>query len=147
MTEPRMKSHRRIPIQAHHCYVAMAALLLSVLFQLCLPHDSAASEPVSARYLGVSGDTVRLRLTISSPAPQNMILEQYLPPGAQLVSASPSARQIRNSSVVKWLFKHISAGSIDVSMQVTPPSAARNVSGTLRYRLPGGEMRELRISR
>ncbi len=147
MTERTMKLHRRIPVQVHHGHIAIAAVLLLFFTLLCCPPASVASEPVSARYLGVSGDTVRLRLTISEPAPQSLILEQYLPPGAQLVSASPSARQVRNSSVVKWLFKHISAGSIDVSMQVAPPSAARSVSGTLRYRLPDGGMRELRITR
>lgn len=105
-----------------------------------------AAEPVSARYLGVSGNTVRLRLTIGSPAPQNIILEQYLPSGAKLVTAAPPARQARNSGVVKWLFKRVSPGSIDVSMQVMPPAAARNVSGTLRYRLPeSGKMREVPI--
>lgn len=106
-----------------------------------------AADPVNASYLSVSGDTVRLRLIIGSPAPQSLILEQYLPPGATMIGSSPSARQVRNSGVVKWLFKGISPGTIDVSMRVNPASAARSVGGTLRYRMPGdGEMRELRIS-
>jgi len=131
----------------HHPAITAAIFIVTLLSMgLFPPQECRAAEPVSARYLGVSGDTVRLRLTISSPAPQNIILEQYLPAGAKLVTAAPPARQARNSGVVKWLFKRVSPGAIDVSMQVMPPAAARNVSGTLRYRLPeSGKMREVPI--
>jgi len=147
-----MKASRpAIPaISLSHLY--RNAVLIVILFvsftTLIIPDDiAAAAEPVSARYLGVSGDTVRLRITIGSPSPQNMILEQYLPPGAQMVGSSPSARQVRNSGVVKWLFKNVSPGNIEVSMRVSPPAAARNIGGILRYRMPGGgKMQEVRIS-
>lgn len=127
---------------------AVLVLTLLTFVTLISAYGAAlAAEPVSASYLGVSGDTVRLRVTIGSPAPQNLILEQYLPPGAQMIGSSPSARQVKNSGVVKWLFKNISPGNIDVSMRVSPPAAAKNVGGTIRYRMPGGgKMQELRIS-
>lgn len=133
----------------HLCRSMVLVISLGIAFTMLSGAVRAvlASEPVSARYLGVTGDTVRLRVTIGSPAPQSLILEQYLPPGAQMVGSSPSARQVRNSSVVKWLFKNVTPGDIDVTMRVSPPAAAKNVGGSLRYRMPGGgEMQELRIS-
>jgi len=137
-------------ISLSHLYrnAVLIVILIVSFTSLIIPDGIAsAAEPVSARYLGVSGDTVRLRITIGSPSPQNMILEQYLPPGAQMVGSSPSARQVRNSGVVKWLFKNVSPGNIEVSMRVSPPAAAKNIGGTLRYRMPGGgKMQELRIS-
>ena len=119
-------------------------LLLVIL--IVSPSPVTASG-VEARYLSSSGETVHLRITISEPAPQSLILEQYLPPGAKLVAASPPARQLRNSGVVKWLFKRVSPGSLDITMRVEPASAARTISGTIRYRLPGAGMEEQRISR
>jgi hypothetical protein len=49
--------------------------------------------------------------------------------------------------VVKWLFKGVAPGNIDVFMRVSPASAASGVNGMLLYRMPGGgDMTELRIS-
>lgn len=103
----RSLAHRACIRQLHACVVFAGYLLVALLL---LPVTGIAQESVSARYLGVSGDTVRLRLTIGSPAPQSLILEQYLPPGAKAVATSPSARQAGNSGVVKWLFKGVSPG-------------------------------------
>lgn len=141
----------RITRRLHHTNrPAQSWSLLCTLFIIvfCCSQSVSAKSPVSARYLGISGDTVRLRLVISSPAPQNLILEQYLPPGTRILSASPAAKQVNSSSgVAKWLFKGVSPGKIDVTMRVSPADAAREVSGTLRYRMPGGGgMNELRIS-
>lgn len=131
------------------CHTAILTIILLLPFVTSIYADvlALAAAPVSAKYIGISGDTVRLRISIGSPTPQSMILEQYLPPGAQLVDSSPAARQVRNSGVVKWLFKKVSPGNIDVSMRVSPPGAARKVGGTLLFRMPGGgKMQELRIS-
>lgn len=120
--------------------------LLGMVF--CLAQSASAKSPVTARYLEISEDAIRLRLIIGSPCPQNLILEQYLPPGTTILSASPSIRQTNSrSGVAKWLFRRVSPGEIDVTMRVSPAKAAREVRGTLRYRMPGGErMSELRIS-
>ncbi|MFV0439289.1 MAG: hypothetical protein ACK5PS_18060 [Desulfopila sp.] len=147
-----MKKKRctQYPSRRGHGGPATLAKLLAVCTLLALASlpvcTGWAAEPVSARYVGVSGDTIRLRLTIGSPAPQNIILEQYLPAGCQLVSASPPTRQARGSNVVKWLFKGISPGTIEVVMRVNPPEAAKRVNGSLRYRLKdSGKMKEIRI--
>lgn len=105
-----------------------------------------ATSPVSARYLGISGDTIKLRLTISAPSPQSLILELQLLPGTQILATSPRAKQTNSrSGIVKWLFKSVSPGAIDVSISVSPAASARNVSGTVRYRMPGNGMTEFQI--
>jgi hypothetical protein len=107
-----------------------------------------AAEAVTGRYLAASGNTIKLQLKIASPAPQNLILEQYVPPGTQILNTSPKARKINSrSGVVKWLFKGVSPGVTVITMQVSPAAATKAVNGMLRYRLPGGGMSEQRIGR
>ncbi len=125
-------------------------LLLSLLscFITAITATISSAEPATGRYISVSGDTIKLQLTIASPAPQNLILEQYVPPGTQILSTSPKARKINSKSgVVKWLFKGVSPGVTIVTMQVSPASATQAVNGILRYRLPGGGMSEQRLAR
>lgn len=129
--------------------VTLALIFICCFFSLLAfsARTGMAAEPVSANHLSISGDTVRLRLMVTSPSPQSLILELYLPPGTQVVATSPAARRANSrSGVVKWLFKGVAPGAIDVSMRVSPASAASRVNGMLRYRLPGGGgMTELRI--
>lgn len=134
----------------HSRLAAPAVLFICAVFTMFMfcPRTASAAEPVTGRYLKISGDTIRLQLTIRTPSPPSLILEQYLPPGTQVLSTSPMARQVNSrSGVVKWLFKGVSTGKITVTMQVSPAAAATRVTGTIRYRLPGGGgMTERRIS-
>lgn len=123
-------------------------ILLAIAMVMIVPAVGWGGEPVLAKYHRVSGDTVHLRIDVGNPSPSSLILEQYLPRGTRLVSSSPPARQTGDGRVVKWLFKNISTGAIDVRIQVAPASSARNVTGVVRYRMPeGGGMREIRVGR
>lgn len=122
-------------------------LVIQLVIALLFHADKVYANPVRGQYLNTSGGTVLLQLHIASPAPQNLILEQYIPPGTTVLSTSPRARKVNSQSgVVKWLFKQISTGTINVSMKVSPNESSRAVNGTLRYRAKGGQMVETRIT-
>ncbi len=133
----------------NHSRYRLILFVLSITACFFFSHPATAASPVDARYLINSGDTVKLRLTISAPSPQSLIIEQHLVPGTKVLSTSPRAKQAnRKTGVVKWLLKGLSPGNIDITMRVSPSSASKNVQGIIRYRLPGhGTMTELIISK
>jgi hypothetical protein len=121
-----------------------------ILYVICplLSQSAMAAEAVHGQYVQTSGDIVTLHITVSNPAPPNLILEQYFPPGTKVLSTSPKARKIDSQSgMVKWLFKSVSPGRIIVTMRIEPAIAKRSVNATLLYRSQRGGMTEHRISR
>lgn len=142
----RILSSRDLNISAS---LRVSCILGVVLLMLLQSLVCRADDPlVIGRYQRTSAATVTVRIIVGSPAPQSLILEQYLPPGTQVLSMSPAGHQVSNSGVVKWLFKNVSPGSFDVNLQLEPPSAAQTIGGTIRYRMPGsGKIQEIRLSR
>ena len=144
----RALPHPAICRNASGVSLRASLFMVALVLTLSIPPTTYGSEPVAARYNRVAGDTVNLRIEVGKPSPSSLILEQYLPRGTKMVSCSPPARQTGDGRVVKWLFKSVSPGAIDVQMQVSPAASARNVSGVVRYRMPGGGgMREIRVGR
>ncbi|WP_419174873.1 hypothetical protein [Desulfosediminicola sp.] len=129
----------------HSCIYRIIITLFTLLLLSSI--EAMAKEPVIGKYLSSSGNTIRLQLSVSSPAPQNLILQQHLPPGTRVLSTSPKAIKIsQNNGVVKWLFKGVSPGQIEVVMKIEPP-AAGSVRGSIRYRMADGTMHEKPVGR
>lgn len=124
------------------------SLLFVVLSFLCITH-SLAGEPITARYIKTAGDAVSVRITVSKPAPSNLILEQQLPAGTKILSTSPQAKKANTKKgTVKWLLKGLSPGTLDVSMRVSPAISSKDAKGKIRYRNPEtGKMTDSQISR
>lgn len=98
--------------------------------------NSGFAQQIKARYINESGTTIKLQITIGSPAPQNIIIEQYIPPGTKIISTSPAAKKkSQKNGVVKWLLKGLSPGKRVISMKLSPP-LSRKAHGKLRYRDP-----------
>lgn len=97
---------------------------------------SALGQQINAKYISASGSQIKLQLTIKNPAPQNVIIEQYVPVGTRVVSTNPRAKQTNlKNGVVKWLLKGLKPGKRVVSMKVSPPLSS-NAKGKLTYRHP-----------
>ncbi len=119
-----------------------------ILFLFALPQAScAANGTVSGRYLRHAGGTVILQLAIGSPAPQAVIVEQFLPAGTRVVSSAPPAQKINaRAGVIKWLLIGVRPGRRVLTLKVAPAEAAGRVSAILRYRTAdGGEIVAQRI--
>lgn len=136
-----MQKLHTVTLQTAFTLVASATLLL-------FPCSVMANGSVAGRYLQSSGNTIRLELTIRPPAPQNLILQQQIPPGTQVLSTSPKASKIgQRDGVVKWLFKGVSPGKLEVVMKLRPAVPTGAVHGSFRYRMPNGVMQEGHIGR
>lgn len=110
--------------------------LLLLFILVTFPAASVHAQQIDAKYLSGSGSQIKLRLTISAPAPQNVIIEQYVPSGTKIVSANPPIKkQNPKNGVVKWLLKGLRPGTRIVSMTVSPP-LKQAPDGKLTYRHP-----------
>ncbi len=129
----------------HHHPAITLFFMFSVILILGLDTAGAANL-VSGRYLSASGTTLVLSLTIQSPSPANLIVEQYLSPGNSIVATSPRAIKIDAAqSTLKWLFRNTQSGNLTLTIQLSAPLQG-NASAKVRYRDPnGGAFIELRI--
>ena len=125
---------------------AISLFFISLVILISGLDTAGAANLVSGRYLSASGSSLVLSLTIQSPSPANLIVEQYLSPGNSIVATSPRAIKIDAAqSTVKWLFRNIQSGNLTLSVQLSAPLQG-NVSAKVRYRDPhGGSFTELRI--
>lgn len=119
-------------------------LLLGIL--LCSEYANAANL-VSGRYVLATGTKIVLSLSIQNPSPLNLIVEQYLSPGNNIVATSPQAKKVSTGKgKCKWLFRNTRSGNITVSIQLKAPLKG-SVRAMIRYREPnGGKFTELQIS-
>ncbi len=121
---------------AARCALLLASLVLLALSLLPLP--ASAVEPVSGSFLSAYGRTVTLEYRIIYPPPASLIIEQYFPPGHEIVRASPMPQKYsRNLGKMKWIFKNLRPGSHTVTVEFNWPVQASDIQATLRYRYPG----------
>lgn len=116
----------------------MKTFLLYPLFVLLLLANLAVAAPgVSGKYVAVQGGSGRIQVTIASPPPAAFIIQQSLPQGVQLVSASPAPKgHDPKASQVKWLFKQPQPGVLTINMQFSKPITAPMLRGEIRFRDP-----------
>lgn len=129
-----------------HTYLALTAFVVFfVIFVFTLQLASAA-EAVTGRYLSASGTSVVLSLSMPTPSPANLIVEQYLAPGNSVVATAPPAKKVdADKGKVKWLFRNTQSGNITLSIKLKAPLQGKT-SAMVRYRDPGsGSFTELRI--
>lgn len=132
------------PYHPHLTLTFFAMLLISLISG----HNiAAAANSVSGRYLSAKGTRVVLSLSIQNPAPANLIVEQYLSPGNNIVKTSPKAKKIDNGKgKAKWLLRNTRNGNITLSIQLKAPLTGHPIA-IVRYRAPsGGSFTELRIT-
>lgn len=105
------------------------------------------SAGVSGHYASASGKTIALVLSIASPAPQSIIVEQVVSPSNSIKGGSPQPKKInQKNGQVKWLLTNIHPGKIQIRLSLGAPLKG-SVSATIRYRNPGnGQFTEFSVS-
>ncbi len=118
-----------------------------VCFFLSISVTSGAANLVSGSYESSGGTDIVLTLAINTPSPSNLIVEQFISPGNNITSTSPTAKKINAArGEVKWLFRNIQSGSLSLSMQLGSPLKG-SVKAMIRYRDPEtGRFSELVIT-
>ena len=95
------------------------------------------AEGVQARYLENSGKRSVLELTIEDPAPSSVVVEQHIPQGARIQSATPVySKFITGKNKVKWLFKRPVPGVIHIILKFTAPLPGKGATAVIRCKSP-----------
>ena len=119
-------------------HLRLLAVLFFFLAPSILPRAALAVEPVSGRYLSAFGRTVTLEYRIIYPPPASVIIEQYFPPGHEIVSATPMPQKYSSKlGKMKWIFKDLQPGSHIIAIEFNWPVQASDIQASLRYRYPG----------
>lgn len=110
-------------------------LPLFMFFVILFTYGNTKAETlINGTYISASGKQVVLELNISSRAPVNLIVEQFLDPGNFILTTSPRAKK-RASGKIKWLFRNISDSRISISIRLRSPLKG-TISAIVRYRDP-----------
>ena len=107
------------------------------------------AEGIEARYLENSSNRSVLELTVENPPPSSIIVQQTLPPGAVIHSASPAYKKLNaQKSVAKWLFKRPQPGVKKIVLNYTAPqkTAGQGAKAVIRCKSPkSGELMTLHV--
>ena len=96
-----------------------------------------AADLVSGRYLSSSGKSIELSLDIQSPAPVSLIIEQYLPPGTEILASKPKFKKYnRKNGKAKWLLKNVRSGKMIVKLQLANKIGQGSIRALLRCKDP-----------
>ena len=116
-------------------------VLVLILSMIAWPLASGAEELVSGRYKNISGNEVRVELTVGSPAPASLILIQDLPKGVKVTASRPKLKKYSPAKgKAKWLFSKVTAGKMTVFVTLDRPVGKEEISGEIRYRDAAGRM-------
>jgi hypothetical protein len=115
--------------------------MAAVFFTLCVFQfavtPAQGAELVTGNFSSASGTRIVMNLSIASPAPSNLIVEQYISPQNSIKSTNPRAKKISGQSgKIKWLFRNIQPGTISLETELNSPLKGQ-VKGFIRYRTPG----------
>lgn len=113
----------------------LVAALVTICFVFTGTAASAATK-VSGRWQQRTGKKIVLELALSSPAPLNIIVEQYLSGPVEVVTTTPHAKKIeQDGKVIKWLLRDVHSGTITLQT-ILKKSHSEKVSAIIRYRTP-----------
>lgn len=129
----RVRHFGRVTEVKKHFLVIVNVLFFLVLL-LC--HSSLAATAVSGKHLSTAGKKIVLALSVRSPAPSSLIVEQYISPGNSVISTSPPAKKVnKKNGKIKWLFRNISPGRLTITTLLQRPLKG-TVNTFVRYRDP-----------
>lgn len=95
-------------------------LLCCVLY---LPSVGVAfGAEITARYSQPRGTKIKWSITIPNPPPAAVIVIQMIPPGTDILSASPAYSSYdKKTGTAKWLLSGVYPGKVVMSMQLSQP--------------------------
>ncbi|MBC8316798.1 MAG: hypothetical protein H8E41_02765 [Desulfobulbaceae bacterium] len=112
-------------------WICTAAVFVVFVFLSGKPADAA--DLVSGSYTSFSGNSIVLSIDIQSPPPASLIIEQYLPPGTEIVGSEPKLKKYNiKKGEAKWLLKDVRPGKMTVKLQLAGKIAKGDVRALLR---------------
>jgi hypothetical protein len=82
----------------------------------------AGESEITARYSQPRGTKIKWSITIPNPPPAAVIVIQSIPPGTDILSASPAYSSFdKGSGTVKWLLSGVHPGKVVMKMSLSQP--------------------------
>lgn len=82
----------------------------------------AANDEITARYSQPRGTKIKWSITIPNPPPAAVIVIQMIPPGTDILSASPHYSSFdKSTGTAKWLLNGVSPGKVVMKMTLSKP--------------------------
>lgn len=131
------------PTTFKNCVRYYLCLIIVLLF---FSSTALASDAVSGNFSSSSGTKIVLNLSIHSPIPTALIVEEYFSSGNTIASTSPNARKVNSKNGnVKWLIKNLKNNNLTLTTTLQAPLRGK-VKAIVRYHAPqSGKMIELHI--
>jgi uncharacterized protein (DUF58 family) len=98
----------------------MRAIFLFLCFYLATSGLSYGEELISGRY-EIEGGLIKMELHVKSKTSISVIVNQYLPPGTEIVRSNPKYKSYqKDSGTAKWLLNALEEGSHFIEMETLP---------------------------
>lgn len=115
---------------------SIRVLLLSCVCLLLAAEVRA--EGIQARYLENSASRSVLEIIVGNPAPSSIIVNQRIPTGVMVQSASPPySKFLSGKNEAKWLFKNPAPGVRHIILNYKTPLSGRGATAVIRCKSPG----------
>lgn len=108
---------------------------LIALFLIFLLPLSATAASVTGKYTRISGNTTIFEISVGTPSPSSIIVEQSLGSKNKVQSASPKPKKISGSGNIKWLLTNTRSGKQQFTVKMANPIKG-SVRAMIRYRDP-----------
>lgn len=109
-------------------------LFFAIVIMGLLPLTSHAST-VNGRFIKGSGSTITLEISVGTPAPTSIIVEQSFSQKNTIKAAQPKPKKISGNGNAKWLLKNIKPGKKRFTLQLASPLKG-SIRGVVRYKDP-----------
>ena len=116
------------------------ALSVSVLgvAVLSLPPMAGAQQEIAGRYK-LSGAEIQYTITIPQQRPAAVIVVQYLPPGTEILQATPQYSSYDGATgIAKWLFIDAQPGPLRLRITLARPLDNRDIQAEVLFKDQSG---------
>ncbi len=97
-------------------------VFLFFFFFICCAPITATGQEITARYSQPRGTKIKWSITIPNPPPDAVIVLQNIPPGTDIVSATPAYSSYeKKTGTIKWLLSGVRPGTFVMKMKLSAP--------------------------
>lgn len=147
MTKGPGPMHLRSSLAPQSLTIAPVCWLVLLFGILLWPQTIPAADLVTARYAQPTAQELVVEIAIGEPPPPSLIVNLNLPVGVAIVLAQPATKNSKSrSGEIKWLFKDVKAGVLNLRLTLDRPLASAEISGEVRFRHPKGGVIRLPIA-
>lgn len=141
----RTLNHEKPMINTSKSHTLFLFTTITALLIYFTSHADAAT--VTGAYKSVTSNNTVFSITVGTPAPSSLIIQNHHTPGVKASATQPSASKVNyREGTAKWFLKNTRPGNYTFSITFAGPVSLSDTYLILRYRDPAtGNFQETRI--